>query len=151
MVLKADLADEKGSYGIRSPSSAGIYRVVNNVFSRLQILSAKVNALEKRVQSQGNVRLSSPVAESSRSSVPPSTPINAVRGPLRGSPGIKTPVMRSSPLARGSPLRKTMLDEKLDPWEAEEIIRDLKRKEAFRGKISALFKGTQPLYTEAKT
>jgi hypothetical protein len=151
-ILKADLADEKGSFGIQAPSTAGIYRVINNVFSRLQLLTAKVSAIEKRVQTTREVRFSSPGAESvtSRSSVPPTTPVMKLRSsPARRSPGIRTPGMNSSPGMRGSPLRRTMLDEKLDQWEAEEIIRDIHKKRAFHQKIGALLKGTKPLSSEA--
>jgi len=153
-ILKADLADEKGSFGIQAPSTAGIYRVINNVFSRLQLLSAKVTALEKRVQTTSGARFSSPGAESvtSRSSVPPTTPVMKLvtrSSPARRSPGIRTPGMNSSPGMRVSPLRRTMLDEKLDQWEAEEIIKDLHRKREFQLKIGALLKGTRPLSSEA--
>src|SRR5579859_4569151 len=134
-VLKADLADEKGSLGIHSPSTAGIYRVTNNVFSRLQLLSNKISALERRVNAKG---LGSPTAESlnrvvSRGSVTPATPVNKMgvvrSSPARVSPGVRgSPGLRGSPGMRGSPLRKTMLDEKLDPWEADEIIRETESK-----------------------
>jgi hypothetical protein len=42
-----------------------------------------------------------------------------------------------------------MLDEKLDHWEAEEIIKDLHRTRQFQQKIGALLKGTKPLSSEA--
>ena len=153
-ILKADLADEKGSFGVHSPSTAGIYRVVNNVFSRWQILSAKVIALEKRIPSSKGIQISTPGAESmiSRSSVTPSTPVSRIGGVSRASPswsaGIRTPGKNSSPGMGSSPLRKTMLDEKLDPWETEEIIRDLHEKQEFRRKIGTVLKGTKPLFTE---
>jgi len=57
--------------------------------------------------------------------------------------------MNSSPGMRASPLRRTMLDEKLDQWEADEIIKDLHRKRDFQLKIGALLKGTRPLSSEA--
>jgi hypothetical protein len=154
-IVKADLADEKGSFGVHSPSTAGIYRVVNNVFSRLQILSAKVIALEKKVPSSKGIRVSTPGAESpiSRSSVPPTTPVTRIGG-SRASPSrsseIRTPGMNSSPGMRGSPFRKTMLDEKLDPWETEEIIRDLGKNQEFRKKIGMVLQGITPLFTEAR-
>jgi hypothetical protein len=151
-ILKADLADEKGSFGVHSPSTAGIYRVINNIFARLQILSAKVIALERTAQAVRGGRFSSPVAETtnSRSSVPPTTPVPRLGGAARSSPSrvIRTPGMNMSPNMRGSPIRKSMLDEKLDQWEAEEIIRESQKKQEFRKKIGALLKGTHPLSTE---
>jgi hypothetical protein len=154
-ILKASLADEKGSLGIHAPSTSGVYRVVNNVFSRLQIVTAKVNELENKLQSFRGVRFSSPAAESprstiSRSSVLPSTPITKMGGG-RSSPGRGSPGIRSSPGMRGSPLRKTMLDERLDSWEAEEVIREIQKKQAFRRKIGDALKGRQPLYSREST
>jgi hypothetical protein len=154
-MLKANLADEKGSFGIHAPSTSGVYRVVNNGFSRLQIVTAKVNELETKLQSFRGVRFSSPVPESprntvSRSSALPSTPITKIGGvrssPARGSPGV-----RGSPGMRGSPLRKTMLDERLDQWEAEEVIREFQKKQALRRKIGDALKGRQPLYSRETT
>ena len=57
--------------------------------------------------------------------------------------------MNSSPSMRSSPLRRTMLDEKIDQWEAEEIIRDLHKKREFQKKIGALLNGRCPLSSEA--
>lgn len=153
-ILKAELADDKGSFGVHSPSTAGIYRVVNNVFSRLQILSVKVITLEKRVPSSKGLRIRSPGDESaiSRTSVPPTTPISRIGTVARvspRSPGMRTSGMNSNPGMRGSPLRKTMLDERLDPWEMDEVIRDVHEKQEFRKKIGTVLKGTRPLHTEA--
>lgn len=156
-VLKAELADEKGSFGIQSPTTAGIYRVTNNVFSRLQLLSNKISALERRAYAKG-MRMESPAAESnrntiSRGSVPPSTPVNKMGGlrpsPARGSPGVRgSPSLRGSPGMRGSPLRKTMLDERVDPWEADEIIRETESKKEFKRRIGILLNGRAPLSTK---
>lgn len=154
-VLKAGLADEKGSFGVHSPSMSGIYRVVNNTFSRLQLLTAKVMALEKRLQSVRGARQSSPSAESptARSSVQLASPVNRVIAvTTRSSPSrslvTRTPVMSPAPKMRESPLRRTMLDEKLDPWESEEIIREILRKEEFRKKVGGILKVTRPLSSE---
>ena len=141
-ILKAGLADDKASFGVHAPSSAGIYRVVKNVFSRLQILTTKVSNLEKRA---GNVRGVRGKTESppSHSSVGPTTPVTKNASVARSSPKVRTPGM--SPGVRGSPLRKTMLDEKVDPWEMEEIIRNLERRETLRAKIDAYLRGTEPI------
>jgi hypothetical protein len=154
-VLKAGLADEKGSFGIHAPTTSGVYRVVNNVFSRLQILTTKVNALETKLQSFRGVRFSSPAVESprmsiSRSSVMPSTPVTKV-GVARSSPARGSPGFRASPATRGSPLRRTMLDERMDPWEADEVVREYQRKQDFRRNIGAALKGKQPLYSNEVT
>jgi hypothetical protein len=144
-VLKAGLADEKASFGVHAPTSSGIYRVINNVFSQLQILAAKVAALEKRA---ADLRGKSPGAESrlSRASVPPTTPVIKSVQVARSSPRT-----RLSPSVRGSPLRKTMLDDKLDPWEMEEIIRNFEKEEGFKGKIAGFLRGNAPLYAEASS
>lgn len=157
-VLKAELADEKGSFGIHSPSTAGIYRVTNNVLSRLQLLSTKVSTLERRTYAK-EARLESPVAESpwntiSRGSAVPTTPVTKMgvvrSSPARVSPGLRgSPSMRGSPGMKSSPLRRTMLDERLDPWEADEIIRESESKREFNRKIRALLKGREPLSTKA--
>jgi hypothetical protein len=150
-VLKADLADEKGSFGVHSPSTAGVYRVINNTFSRLQLLTGKVTGLERRLQSVRGMRQFSPPPESSvsRSSAQTITPVGKTGGVVRLSPSrgaaIRSPPINLSSNTRGSPIRKTMLDESLDPWEAEEIIREDLKKETLRKKIGALLKGTQPL------
>ena len=157
-MLKADLADEKGSFGIHSPSAAGVYRVTNNVLSRLQLLSNKVSALERRAYSKG-ARLHSPAAESARStisrgSVVPTTPVTKMgvvrSSPARGSPGLRgSPGTRGSPGMKSSPLRRTMLDERLDPWEVDEIIRETESKRVFNRKIGELLKAREPLSTKA--
>lgn len=157
-MLKADLADEKGSFGIHSPSTAGIYRVTNNVLSRLQLLSSKVSALERKAYSKG-ARLDSPLADGarttiSRGSVVPVTPVTKMgvvrSSPVRVSPGLReSPSARGSPSMRSSPLRRTMLDERLDPWEADEIIRESESKREFNKRIGALLKERQPLSTKA--
>ena len=156
-MLKASLADDKGSFGIHSPSTAGIYRVTSNVFSRLQLLSSKISTLERRVHAKG-MRLGSPAPEStrntiSRGSVPPTTPVNKMgvvrSSPARGSPGVRgSPSLRGSPGMRGSPFRKSMLDERLDPWEADEIIRETESKREFNRKIGVLLKERAPLSTK---
>jgi hypothetical protein len=90
----------------------------------------------------------------SRSSVAPTTPVTKIGGLARSSPkspGIRTPGMNSSPNMRGSPLRKTMLDEKLDPWEMEEVVQELHKKDEFRKKIGAFLKVRRPLFTEASS
>jgi len=152
-VLKAELADEKGSFGVQAPTTASVYRVVNNVFSRLQILSAKITTLENKIQSVRGLRLGSPAVESPRSGVAktkaaPSTPVNKVGVMGRPSPSRSSPRSRISPGARGSPLRKTMLDERVDPWETEEIIRDLEKKREFKRKIASILKGTSVRVTQ---
>ena len=156
--LKADLADEKGSFGIHSPSTAGIYRVTNNVLSRLQLLSGKVSALERKAYSKG-ARLDSPLAEGGRTtispgSVVPVTPVTKMgvvrSSPVRVSPGLRgSPGAKGSPGMKNSPLRRTMLDERLDPWEADEIIREFESKMEFNKRIGALLKGREPLSTNA--
>jgi len=150
-ILKAGLADDKASFGVHAPTSAGIYRVVNNVFSRLQILSTKVSNLEKRAGHVRELRGNVPSPESlhSRSSVVPTTPITKSGYVARSSPKVRTSGM--SPRVRGSLLGKTMLDEKVDPWEMEEIIRDLERRETLRGKIEGYLRGSKPLYAEASS
>ena len=150
--MKAELADEKGSFGVQAPTTAGIYRVVNNVFSRLQILSAKIAALEHKAQSLRGVRLGSPAVESPRSTVAkasalPSTPVNRIGTMARQSPK-SSPRSRASPGTRGTPVRKTMLDEKVDPWEAEEIIRDIEKKREVRKKIGSILKDRRCLSTQ---
>jgi hypothetical protein len=146
-VLKAQLADEKASHGVLAPSTAGVYRVINNVFERLQILSTKIGVLEKRVHSMGNTDVDSPTPEIRRFNVLPTTP--PPRGVIRGgSPGVTG--AKSSPRTRGSPLRKTMLEEKLDHWETDEIMKDLRRKDTMRERIGGVCKSRQPFYTEAK-
>jgi len=155
-ILKVGLADDKGSFGIHSPSTAGIYRIVNNVFSRLQNLSAKVIVLEQRVPSTKGARIRSSGDESiiSRSSVTPTTPVTKIGRLARSSPrspGIRTPGMNSSSNMQESPLRKTMLDEKLDPWEMEEVIQEFNKKDQFRKKIGAILKERRPLLTEASS
>jgi len=150
-ILKAGLADDKASFGVHSPTSAGIYRVVNNVFSRLQILSTKISNLEKRAGNVRGVRGKFPSPESlhSRSSVGPTTPVTKSVYVARSSPKVRTSGM--SPSVRGSPLGKTMLDEKVDPWEMEEIIRDLERRETLRAKIDAYLQGSEPMHAEASS
>jgi hypothetical protein len=44
-----------------------------------------------------------------------------------------------------------MLDERLDPWESEEMVREIQKKQVFREKVGVLLKGRQPLLTEAST
>jgi hypothetical protein len=44
-----------------------------------------------------------------------------------------------------------MLDERLDQWEAEEVIREIQKKQAFRRKIGDALKGRQPLYSREVT
>ena len=59
--------------------------------------------------------------------------------------------MNSSSNMQESPLRKTMLDEKLDPWEMEEVIQEFNKKDQFRKKIGAILKERRPLLTEASS
>ena len=152
--MKAELADEKASFGVHAPPTSGVYRVVNSVFSRLQILSSKVTTLEKRLQAASGIRFESPGPETSRiamsrASVAPVTPITKIAGMARPSPGrTGSPGHKSSP-SRSSPLRRTMLDEKLDPWEAEEMVRDFQKKRDFRRRIGEFLRDTQPIFTEA--
>ena len=152
-ILKADLADERSSFGVQSPSTAGIYRVINNVFSRLQLLSTKVAILESKAEGFVRVRLSTPSSAGSpgsmRSTPAPKTPITPIARIKRQSPASRTPSTRS-PAVKGSPLRKTMLDEKADPWEVEEIIRDWTSKQQFQRKIGDLLKKTTPHSSEVK-
>jgi hypothetical protein len=42
-----------------------------------------------------------------------------------------------------------MLDEKLDPWEAEVMVRDFQKKQNFRRRIGEFLRDTQPIFTEA--
>jgi hypothetical protein len=44
-----------------------------------------------------------------------------------------------------------MLDERLDPWEAEEVAREIQKKQAFRRKIGDALKRGQPLYSREAT
>ena len=106
--------------------------------------------------SSKELQIDSPGAAStvSRSNAPPATPTAKISGVAKSSPsrspGVRTPGMNASPGSlRGSPLRKTMLDEKSDPWETEEILRGLQTKEDFRKKIGTYLKRRKPLYTEA--
>jgi len=41
-----------------------------------------------------------------------------------------------------------MLDERLDPWEAEEIIRDYEKRREFRKKIGSILKETRCIATQ---
>jgi hypothetical protein len=150
-VLKAELADDKGSFGIHSPTTSGIYAILNNVFSRLQILTTRVTLLERALKIGHVVRPGSPGGEVTnlRSSVGPVTPISRkmVGEGSTPSPRVRNSGVNWSPSGRLTPLRKSMLDEPLDPWESEQIVQDWRNKQEYRKRIATLLKGTNPLST----